>query len=196
MSKLRWDICAVTPFDYAPRLIGKLNALHKNIDLIRTQMNTFVAMCYQEFEYSLMSASMIASACAYLSLKHANKMSSIESEQCLLELHATLSGFVDQECLRQCVEQIDELIGKELRPDAEADSCESYSTEARGEQQSSTSTSRRVLTTSTNLLDKKNNATQRRAAITLTNIVKSTSALHSSLSYLSYISANKENVYV
>jgi hypothetical protein len=91
-----------------------LNQL-KSSEQLKTQLYTFIALCSQDFQYSLVPASMLASTCLFLVLKLTNKMSKIESEQALLEIHSIINESVDYECLIQCMDQIEELLKIELK---------------------------------------------------------------------------------
>jgi hypothetical protein len=78
-------------------------------------MYSFISMCAQEYKFSMLPASMIASGCLFLALKYLNNVSKAESEQLLTQIHLIINEFVDLDCLVQCVEQIDELVQSELK---------------------------------------------------------------------------------
>ena len=114
LQKLKWDICSVTPYDFLPYLLNKLNLInHKNIGNIRQYLSSFIAACATEFKFSMLPSSMIASGCLFATIKSLNTLTQFQCEQILLDIH-TITG-IDFECLRECVEQIEELIEANLK---------------------------------------------------------------------------------
>jgi len=114
LQKLKWDICSVTPYDFLPYLLNKLNLInHKNIGNIRQYLSSFIAACATEFKFSMLPSSMIASGCLFATIKSLNTLTQFQCEQILLDIH-TITG-IDFECLRECVEQIEELIETNLK---------------------------------------------------------------------------------
>ena len=114
LQKLKWDIGACTPHDFLPYLLHKLNLLgHKNVSHIRQYLSSFVAACATDFKFSMLPASMIASGCLFATIKSLNTLTRVQCEQILLDIH-TITG-IDFECLRECVEQVEELIETSLK---------------------------------------------------------------------------------
>ena len=114
LQKLRWDICSVTPYDFLPYLLNKLNLItHKNINNIRQYLSSFISACATEFKFSMLPSSMIASGCLFATIKSLNTLSPFQCEQILEDIH-TITG-IDLECLRECIEQIEELIETSLK---------------------------------------------------------------------------------
>jgi G1/S-specific cyclin-D2 len=114
LQKLKWDICSVTPYDFLPYLLNKLNLIeHKNIGNIRQYLSSFIAACATDFKFSMLPSSMIASGCLFATIKSLNTLTQFQCEQILLDIH-TITG-IDLECLRECVEQIEELIEANLK---------------------------------------------------------------------------------
>jgi cyclin D2 len=115
LQKLKWDVNAITPFDFVPFLLNKLGLLeHKSIGRVRHHLASFISVCATEFKFSFLPASMIAAGCLYLTIKHLNGLSKLESQAILSDVHKTLNC-VDFECLIQCIEQIEELATRELK---------------------------------------------------------------------------------
>ncbi len=114
LQKLRWDICAVTPYDFLPYLLNKLNLItHKNIGNIRQYLSSFISACATEFKFSILPSSMIASGCLFATIKSLNTLTPFQCEQILEDIHS-ITG-IDLECLRECIEQIEELIETNLK---------------------------------------------------------------------------------
>ena len=114
MQKLRWDICSVTPYDFLPYLLNKLNLInHRNIGNIRHYLSTFISTCATEFKFSMLPSSMIASGCLFATIKSLNTLTSSQCEQILQDIHE-ITG-IDLECLRECVEQVEEFIETNLK---------------------------------------------------------------------------------
>ena len=115
LQKLRWDISAITPFDYIPYLFNKLNLI-SNTSELKQQLTKFISLCAQEYKFSMLPSSMITSGCLFLTFKYQSAcLTKIESEQILLDIHSIINDFIDLECLTQCIEQIDELVKAELK---------------------------------------------------------------------------------
>lgn len=115
LAKLKWDVNAITPFDFVPYLLNRLNIIeHKNIANIRAYLGSFISVCSTEFKFSFVPASMIAAGCLYLTIKYLNNLSKYQSELILCDIHK-IFNCIDLECLVQCIEQIDELVRCELK---------------------------------------------------------------------------------
>lgn len=115
LQKLRWDINAVTAYDYVPFLLNKLNIVeHKNIASIRQYLSTFISLCSTEFKFSMLPASMVASGCLFMTIKYLNNLNKSQCEQILSDIHS-ITNCIDLELLVQCIEQIEDLISNDLK---------------------------------------------------------------------------------
>jgi G1/S-specific cyclin-D2 len=102
LHKLRWDICCVTPNDFVPHLLNKLNLIEQNNE----NLSTLISACATDFRFSLLPSSMIASACIYLSIKSTKKMSQLKSDS-ILQMLQDETG-IDSECLKESIKQIED----------------------------------------------------------------------------------------
>jgi hypothetical protein len=68
---------------------------------------------FKEFKFSMLPASMISSACLYLTLKHMNIVKA-HTDDLLIERLNYLTT-IDSECLRECIEQISEFLESTLK---------------------------------------------------------------------------------
>ena len=113
LHKLRWDICCVTPYDFVPHLLNKLNLIEN--EKINENLNSLIATCATDFRFSVLPSSMIASACIYLSIKSLNKMCHTESNLILATLHQMTT--IEVECLKETIKQIEEIVRPLLKFD-------------------------------------------------------------------------------
>jgi cyclin D2 len=111
LQKLRWDICSITPNDFLPFLLNKLNLVdHKCIKAINEYTNTFISLCSTEFKFSLIPSSMIASSCLYVTLNYLN----IETTHSnVLNEMITMTN-IDLECLKESIQQVIDIIETNL----------------------------------------------------------------------------------
>jgi cyclin D2 len=106
LHKLRWDICYVTPNDFVPHLLNKLNLIEN--EKINNNLSSLISTCATDFRFSVLPSSMIASACIYLSIKSLTKMCHKESNLILTTLHKMTN--IDVECLKESIKQIEEVV--------------------------------------------------------------------------------------
>lgn len=111
LHKLRWDICCVTPNDFVPHLLYKLNLIEN--EKTNETLYSLISACATDFRFSLLPSSMIASACIYLSIKSLAKLSQARSDFILQTLHQTTG--IDLECLKETIEQIEDIMKQLLK---------------------------------------------------------------------------------
>ena len=111
LHKLRWDICCVTPNDFIPHLLNKLNLIENK--KITETLNSLISACSTDFRFSLLPASMIACSCIYLSIKSMQKLSTVKSDHILQSLHEATG--IDLECLKESIKQIEEVVKQLLK---------------------------------------------------------------------------------
>ncbi len=111
LQKLKWDICAVTPNDFLPHLLKRFGLMESQI--VCQTFSTFVALCATEFRFSMVPSSMIASACFFASVKSLNTLTKLRGVEVLAEI--TAMTCIDLECLKEVVEQVEELVEVSLK---------------------------------------------------------------------------------
>ena len=109
LHKLKWDVCGVTPIDYIPHFLKKLNLIEsKHLAQLCQNVNNYISLCFTELKFSYSSPSIIASACIYSSVKSMQEFSNFNSGQILEEL--TLMTRIETGLLRGIIEQVDDLL--------------------------------------------------------------------------------------
>jgi len=111
LHKLKWDICAVTPNDFLPHLLKKFDMMENQI--IRKTFSKFVALCATDFRFSMIPSSMIASSCFFCSVKSLNTLKKQKGVELLTEINIMTS--IDLECLKEVIEQIEDLVEDGLK---------------------------------------------------------------------------------
>ena len=111
LHKLKWDICAVTPNDFLPHLLNKFDLIDNQV--IRQSQGTFIALCATDFRFSMIPSSMIASACFFASLKSLKTLTKQRGLE-VLEAINLMTG-IDVECLKEVIEQLEELVEVNLK---------------------------------------------------------------------------------
>lgn len=126
MQRLRWDVQSVLAVDILPHLFARLAAssLANNTDnndynyeRLRSYVSNFICACATEYKFSMMPASMIASACLYLALRRLDMCADeqfADEKIALEDIHGLLGNSIDFECLVQCVQQIDAFLCAEF----------------------------------------------------------------------------------
>lgn len=103
ISKLKWDIAGVTPHDFLPLLTSRLPLRGVvDTDMVTRHAQTFIALAARDYEFTLYSASTLASSSIAAALR------GLGLSGHLPRLHE-LTG-IDLECLQTCLEQIEEMV--------------------------------------------------------------------------------------
>ncbi|XP_022237170.1 G1/S-specific cyclin-D2-like [Limulus polyphemus] len=113
LSRLKWDISAVVPNDFIEPIFQRLS-LARGSEVARNHAETFIDLCCIDFKFSMYPPSMIAAAsfgAAVQGLLWVDKQWSSQKEL-LTRLHQILGIEVD--CLRLCLEQIEEMLNLNL----------------------------------------------------------------------------------
>lgn len=116
LNKLRWDLNAITPNDFLEQIFCRLGLSHQiDIPTIRKHAQTFVALCCIDFRFALTPPSMIASAaiCAAFHGRHKSLGLACPSQTDLINMMHTITG-VEEECLVQCQELMEEVLNLNL----------------------------------------------------------------------------------
>lgn len=120
LNKLRWDIAAVVPNDFLEYLFARLKVPScVDIPFIRKHSTMYISLCYVDFLFSsLNSPSMIAGAavCAAfegLRSQLVGDLSEFPEKHELLQQIADVTG-VDEDCLVQCQQRMEEVLRASL----------------------------------------------------------------------------------
>ncbi|XP_017772713.1 PREDICTED: G1/S-specific cyclin-D2-like [Nicrophorus vespilloides] len=114
LSKLKWDIAAVTPQDFLSHILRRLPILSIGIpyELVNSHSKTLIALCAREYNFSGYPASLIAAATvisALCGLGWINK-SGESVEDLLNRLHNITS--IEQDYLKTCTKQIESMVSQ------------------------------------------------------------------------------------
>ncbi|XP_077530229.1 G1/S-specific cyclin-D3-like [Haemaphysalis longicornis] len=111
VSTLKWDVCGVIACDFLDHLIHRIDlpkaARHRR-EHIRSHAQTFISLCYTEFEFILSPASMIAAASISSAVCGLVRLSWDERKDLHLSLHEITSIEVD--CLQDCQQRIEKML--------------------------------------------------------------------------------------
>ncbi|XP_013772953.1 G1/S-specific cyclin-D2-like [Limulus polyphemus] len=117
LSRLKWDISAVIPNDFLEPLLYRLLLSEGARTKARQHAEVFINMCCTEFKFSMYPPSMVAAAsvgAAVQGLHRLNKELWESSRELLTRLHL-ITG-IEIDCLRHCLEQIEEMIAADITP--------------------------------------------------------------------------------
>jgi len=109
LSKLKWDLSAVTPYDFLEHLLRLLTeggAILES-DVLRRKTENVIMLCATEFRFSMYPPSMLSSAAiaaaAQVLLEQSDHQYDIEELIARLQILTR----VENECLHDCIQQIE-----------------------------------------------------------------------------------------
>ncbi|XP_066559125.1 G1/S-specific cyclin-D3 [Amia ocellicauda] len=118
VSRLRWDLALVVPSDFLELILQRLPDLPAaQHGLVRKHTHIFIALCATELKFSMYPPSMIASASVGAAVRGLRLPDSALDSDALMELLARVTGS-DVDCLRSCLEQIEDALKQHLPPAA------------------------------------------------------------------------------
>ena len=145
LSRLKWDICSITPHDFVDLLMTRLDVSNPWGPVRRTA-HGYIALCALEYKFAMCPPSMIACACVTAALRNELDPTMSEADLSVNDILAQLQsithietvGFLIlslgkqdtnlliffQEILRGCFEQVDEFLRSLAPPPALIAPCE------------------------------------------------------------------------
>ncbi|XP_044728709.1 G1/S-specific cyclin-D2 [Chrysoperla carnea] len=114
LSKLKWDVSAVTPQDFLRHILQRLPIHPETLDcdMVLRHAQTFIALCAREFVFSLYTPSMIAAASLAAALHGLGWTSrgrgGLSLQSLLMELHHITA--TDEDYLQSCLMQIEDMV--------------------------------------------------------------------------------------
>lgn len=112
LSKLKWDMSAVTPHDFFDHILRRLpvDTVSWDIGMIRRHTQTFIALCARDYQFSLHPPSMIASASLAAALHGLEwtKRSGVSLDELLARLQH-ITG-IEKDYLQTCLSQIEGMV--------------------------------------------------------------------------------------
>ncbi|XP_032827377.1 G1/S-specific cyclin-D2-like [Petromyzon marinus] len=116
LTRLKWDISAVTPHDFVEHVLHRLPLPRESVDLVRKHTQTFIALCATDFKFVTYTASMVACgsvAAAVRGLRLHVRHPALSPQSLTLRLAKITNA--DPDFLRACQEQIEGLLEHSLR---------------------------------------------------------------------------------
>ncbi|KAK9886883.1 hypothetical protein WA026_019141 [Henosepilachna vigintioctopunctata] len=112
LSKLKWDLSAITPQDFLRHLLTRLpvEAMGINLNMVSNHAKTLIALCAREYRFTSYHPSMIASASVASALCGVGWISkSGYSLEHLLDLLHKVTN-IEKDYLQQCLHQIEDML--------------------------------------------------------------------------------------
>jgi len=131
LSRLKWDLAAITPNDFVNPLLRRLSPWTKGKEtIIKRHTQTFIALCAADFKFSMNPPSMVAAACMLTAIMGLKTSPSSPSSSCgmsrsgsqwqlqqAIQLRLNQITGIEVDCLRECQEQIETLIASHVPKD-------------------------------------------------------------------------------
>ncbi|XP_078000436.1 G1/S-specific cyclin-D2-like [Glandiceps talaboti] len=110
LSKLRWDLSAITPHDFIEQILTRLAIERKQSEVIKKHAQTFIALCATDYRFVVNPPSMVTAASV---LAAVNGLSGLGAKW--KPIHGLADQLqkitsIDSDCLRACQEQIEQLL--------------------------------------------------------------------------------------
>jgi len=117
LNKLRWDIAAIVPNDFLEYLFARMRLPQCiELDFIRKHSNSYIALCYIDFFFSVLNPpSMIAASAICTAISDLRpQFGALCPSKC--ELLANISEImgIDEDCLAQCQQRMVEVLQQGL----------------------------------------------------------------------------------
>ena len=112
LHKLKWDTCAVTPHDFLPHLLARLDNAD-NDAAVRETVARFIALACTDMRFCAVPASMVAGACLVAALKARGRLSGAGAQAQILEGVRACTG-IDVECLGEVERQVEEVVAASM----------------------------------------------------------------------------------
>lgn len=116
LSKLKWNMAAVTPLDFIEHILHKLPFPEDRLTLIRKHAQTFIALCTTDHSFTMFPPSMIATGsvgAAVCGLQPQQNETNLWGYN-LMELLAKITH-TEVDYLKSCQEQIEQLLANSLK---------------------------------------------------------------------------------
>ncbi|KAM4618351.1 G1/S-specific cyclin-D1-like [Polymixia lowei] len=116
LSKLKWDLAAVTPLDFIDHFLSQLPIRRDSKPILRKHAQTFVALCATDVKFIANPPSMIAAGSMVAAMEGLQLRivgNALTSQNMTEQLAQIIRS--DPDCLRACQEQIESLLETSLR---------------------------------------------------------------------------------
>ncbi|KAA0720745.1 G1/S-specific cyclin-D2 [Triplophysa tibetana] len=116
LSKLKWNMAAVTPLDFIEHILHKLPIPEDRLTLIRKHSQTFIALCATDHSFTMYPPSTIATGsvgAAVCGLQLQEKEHNMWGYS-LMEMLAKITN-TEVDYLKSCQEQIEQLLANSLK---------------------------------------------------------------------------------
>jgi len=114
LSKLKWDLSAITPYDFLEHLLRLLTLCNDDLqlesELLRRKTENVIILCATEYRFSMYPPSMLSSAAIAAAAKGLSADEKFEHNLDISELIRRLQYLtrVENDCLNSCIRQIEE----------------------------------------------------------------------------------------
>ncbi|KYN21410.1 G1/S-specific cyclin-D2 [Trachymyrmex cornetzi] len=113
VSKLKWELSAVTPGDFLMHILSRLSLPHTcDTVMVRRHAQTFIALSAREYKFSMYTPSMIAAASVAAALHGLDWTGKSGYGLAGLLDELTRITAIEQDYLQGCLEQIEEMISQ------------------------------------------------------------------------------------
>lgn len=112
LSKLKWDLSAVTPHDFLEQVLSRLSLDKERTEVIKKHAQTFIALCATDCKFMMYPPSMIAAGSLGAATHGLNNTIPHLDIKLLQRLHQ-ITG-IEMDCLRSCQEQIEQTLAINL----------------------------------------------------------------------------------
>ncbi|XP_067012388.1 G1/S-specific cyclin-D2 [Anabrus simplex] len=116
LSKLKWDISAVTPQDFLSHILRRLPIdVAWDTRMIQRHAQTFIALCARDYKFSMYTPSMIAAASIAAALHGLDwtGKSGCSLSELLNRLHRITA--IERDYLQGCLDQIEEMVASTMQ---------------------------------------------------------------------------------
>ncbi|XP_060569625.1 G1/S-specific cyclin-D2-like [Ruditapes philippinarum] len=111
LSKLKWDLSAVTPQDFLEQILSRLALEKEQTEVIKKHAQTFVALCATDCKFMMYPPSMIAAGSVGAAVHGLSNVPHLDVK--LLQRLHQITG-IEMDCLRGCQEQIEQTLAVNL----------------------------------------------------------------------------------
>ena len=102
LSRLKWDICSITPHDFVDHLMTRLDVTNPWGPVRRTA-HGYIALCALEYKFAMCPPSMIACACVVVALRNELDPTMSTADVTVNDILAQLQAITDIEIVSEFI---------------------------------------------------------------------------------------------
>lgn len=119
LGKLKWDLSAVTPYDFLEQIFCRLPLPQEHRSVLRKHAATFIALCCTDDKFLMYPPSMLAAASICAAFAGISGQKDVATSRKLLHLLQNITN-VEPECLRACQDLMEEVLHLNLTDSTES----------------------------------------------------------------------------